>query len=262
MNNTFSISRFGLLTKKHLIEDHKLYLIPLAAFMGGLFILFFSIHVFNGRLVYSDELKEKLYQITFIAGGILFVGASYPSFRSKESTMSHLLVPSTRLEIFVFEYVSRVLLFYALAPIVYWLMANLELAFASTLFQKLDFSYQPIRFLWRSFYGDMPIHGYLPATLFVLIFFNMAFVGATQYMKQPLVKIFFSVALIWLFYIAFIICSIYLFGTKAYLPFSDFELTLIPTHERALGPFLTKFFIVVNLVLISISYLKLKEKEV
>ncbi len=262
MNNTFNIPRFGLLIRKHLIESYKLYLIPLAAFMGCLFIIMFAIHIFDRQLAFNNQFKESLYQLSFVAAGILYTGTSYTSFRSKESTMSYLLVPSTRLEKFTFEYLSRILLFFLLAPIAYWLVANLELIFASTLFQKLEFYYQPIRFLWYSFNVDLPIYGYVSNALFVLMLFNMVFVGAIQYMKQPIVKTLFRVALIWLLYATFIICSIYLFDTRAYHPISDFELSLIPIQEHALEPFTGRVFFAINFTLIIVSYLKFKEKQV
>ncbi len=261
MNSTFSISRFGLLIRKHLIEEYKLQLMSLLAFMGGLFVIFFLIHVFNGMTALSHDFIGNLYIVIFIVASSLYGGASYSSFRSKEQTMSYLLIPSTRLEKFIFEYVIRVLLFIVLTPIMYWLVANLELAFVSALYEKLDYTYQSIRLLPDLRSLHLPVHGIDLMSLIILIFFNIAFLGATHFMKHPMIKTLFSVAILWMFFVALIMFSAYLFDISRYSPIQDFQLTLMPT-EFNWRQFFLRSLTVINLILIPICYLKLKEKEV
>ena len=114
MNNTFSLSRFGLVLKRDLVENRKRYLTALFIFFVAL--LGFQLAQVNDYLLHSSRIEgidffnEYIDTITiffcFVLALALCCSASEISIamKTKEKAMNYLMMPATNLE----KFLSRV----------------------------------------------------------------------------------------------------------------------------------------------------------
>src|ERR1035437_9821674 len=91
-NNQFTIQPFVLLGKQSFIINKKMIGISLVGFIGILFLtlLFFQ------SVKHFVNWDQKSYEVTFVSFffplGIIFSGLSFPAFRSKEKSMTYLML--------------------------------------------------------------------------------------------------------------------------------------------------------------------------
>ena len=98
-NNTFSLPRFIQLAKQGLVHNQKLILLTLVGFCGALFILFFFIQLSNDFRQGTDpQIFVPVFMVIFFGGGILFTGNAFPGLRTKEKTISYLMLPASSFE--------------------------------------------------------------------------------------------------------------------------------------------------------------------
>ncbi len=273
MNKLFSFHRFNTLVRKHLIEESKTHLISLVAFVGGLFLLFYILHLLHlswDQTGFHQQTKMFLMHLVILGGGILYIGTSFSAFRSREDTLSYLLIPATRFEKFIFEYLFRMVLFTAMAPIIYWLVANAELAFASALHQQITYQYQSFSDLLKAIiivdydpYHNAHWEAQLWGLFAIWIVFNVALIGSITFRKLPVLKTLFAVGLFFLINAALIMLTINLLDASPnrYGSLADFNLWLIPSSDQAFVRYSIAIFLIINIILVLSSYLKLKEKE-
>ena len=125
-NISFSFHRLVLLFKRSLIINKKRFAIAISAFSGILFITL----VWAQASVNFSNWGEHAYLSTFVSVflslGISYAAFSFPAFRSKEKSMTYLMLPASAAEKFVFELLSRIVAFIILMPLLFWVIANLE----------------------------------------------------------------------------------------------------------------------------------------
>ncbi len=261
-NNTFDFRRFGLLFRQYLIHNHKTLVYSLVGYSGVVFMVLFIAQLGsegqpNGIGTFLPMLVAAV--ITF---GLLHAGYSFPAFRSREKSFGYLTLPASSLEKFLFELVTRVALLLIVLPLLYWLMFNVqgwvfELFSRKTEFTSIGMS--DFRAMDISPVNERP---WLQVVIIggALLTFVLPFTGAAMFNKQPLVKTIFAVALIFLFYFGMAYIIIEPLGLHNYRV--DESMWLVPNNDSQITTLFGVLMIAANLVMITVAYLKLKEKEV
>lgn len=258
-SDTFDFRRFGLLVKQNFIHNYRMMLICLIGFCGGLFMLLLLVQAMNKFDTWTRDAYINTFLAIFIALGLLYSGTSFPGLRSRERTFSYLLIPASTFEKFLLEFLSRIVLFLVAVPLLYWAVFTTEGFFLQAIHNK--FVFQPYS------YSDLTMLRFLPSDLtrwlvgmsfaLGLLLFTLPFVGAATFMKYPLPKTLFSVAVIFLFHV---------FLVYFFLEILKFD---GPHDGKILGmdgddfiKFLTVYGIIGNIILLTATYFKLKEREV
>lgn len=264
MNKNFNLNRIGLLARKYFIEEYKIHLMFLVGMAGILFLIFYFMHLRVGFTTIDFGHRVDVLSFTLIVGGFLYIGSSFPAFRGKNNSMTYLLLPATRIEKLFIEYVNRIILFMLVTPIIYWLVANAELAFASTISENLEYEYLKLRFfppfLMDSEYNSVLL-GDVVVMLFLLMIYNSAFIGAIVFMKHPRVKTLFRISIA-LFIGSLLLFSIRTFGIELLRQIINLDNILTATNAIRLTKFCVVLFLIVNLFMMWTSYKKIKEKVV
>lgn len=259
-NNTFSWTRFQLLFKQHFIHNTQFLLLSTVAYMGVIFIVL-SLTQAGNALRPHDLENFQGFMIGFVSVfGILYVGHSFPAFRSKESTIGYLMLPASALEKFLFELINRIGLILLLLPILYWATFNIQGYFFTVFTEE---SFKPV-----GIYNlvAIPAPDSYKLIIYSLIFggvlmaLSLAFAGASMFTKQPLVKTLFALALLVAFFFGYCYVAITQFGLEKYNPPAD--MLLVPLKEDSVLNFLCFAFFGVTAVMLFVAYRKLKEREV
>jgi hypothetical protein len=100
VNNILSANRFGAYFKKHLVDNYRLYLLSLIVLTGILllsllFILLTEVNINS----YSDLLP--FYLIGLYAAGLIFTSKSFNELGNKPQGIDYLLLPASHLEKFL-----------------------------------------------------------------------------------------------------------------------------------------------------------------
>ncbi len=158
-------------------------------------ILFQSASKFQIWMPYRSMATFKLF---FYPLGIVYVSLSFPSFRSKEKTMSYLMLPASTSEKFIFEFLTRIIAFGVVMPILFWIVANLEGTFirhyipvSDSFYSKFPFSTYFRIFSHTTKVGGWYNFGNMQIGLFVLM---AAFAGASYFSRSPLLKTLFTLS--------------------------------------------------------------------
>ncbi|GAA5028575.1 hypothetical protein GCM10011506_14390 [Marivirga lumbricoides] len=233
------------------------------AYVGVIFIVLSLVQMSNDRVPHDAEIFRELL-FTFVAiFGILYVGYSFPAFRSKEGTINYLMLPASILEKFVFELFIRIGLMLILLPLLYWITFHLE-GYFFTLFTTEKF--YPVGF--ESTF-DFILPNDIQKSLFwfvsfiaslVMLGFILAFTGGAMFSKQPLVKTLFSLAIIIIGYSSVIYIALEKLGVAKY-NIND-SLWLTPTNTNSAFRLFACAAILAIVVMLFVAYRKLKEKEV
>lgn len=260
-NNTFNITRFGLLFRQNLIHHYKLNSLSLVAFCGGLFMLLLIIQFFDGFQPQTLQTFQVLLLILFFGTGIICAGTAFPGFRTKEKSLNYLMNPASALEKFLMEFLSRVLLFILVIPFIYWAVYNVEGYLVKMIYPTFSFESQ-MPFSLPSMHLESESFMRWVYTLVIsgtLLVFVIPFTGATIFVKNPLIKTLFGVALIFFFnfFIFYLFIEVFLF--KEFHP-SGPILFISEGEDAVVAGAIAG--IAMNLAFISAAYFKLKEKEV
>jgi len=261
-NHSFSIQRFFLLCKQSLIINKKLIGISIAGFAGTLFI---ALIIFQYNSPYRNWQIEKYmatFAFLFFPLGIIFSSLSFPAFRSKEKSMAYLMLPTSASEKYVFELVTRIILFVLVMPLLFWIVANLEGAVVH--------SYRPelvnYKFSFVEGWSEMTKNEKLGAwAIFAMVqgcffVFISAFTGASHFAKSPLLKSLFTLSLIVASYSLFTFLLVKGLNLEKYKPSND--RVLFMSNKQDAIVFLAIGATVINLSLLAIAWFRLKEKEV
>ena len=257
-NNLFSFQRFMLLCKQSLIINKKMIGIALIGFAGTLFI---TLLLFQSR--YSNinswgiENDTITFFFMFIILGIIYTSLSFPAFRSKEKSMTYLMLPASTSEKFVFELVSRFIVFIVLMPVLFWSVTNLE----GVIVHHFVPSFEHYRFSFnedfRNYFtrngklDDPYLFFFLQLVLFGFIF---SFAGASHFSKSPLLKTLFAFTIIVAGYMLFILIMV----KVLHLNYNNMPFV---NDKNDLLKFFNYSILVINLSLLAISFFRLKEKE-
>ncbi len=260
-NNVFSLKRFGRLLKQNFIHNNRMMLYASVGYFGLVFFILFLVQLGSDFVPNSIGVFLTVMAIVVPIVGILYIGYSFPAFRSREKTFSYLTLPASSLEKFLFEIVNRILVVLIILPILYWMAFNLE-GFVFQLFRS-DSVFSPIGFSDIGAIDISPVdqNTWLQVIIMsgALLVVVMPFTGAATFSKQPLIKTLFSIALIFIFYIGYAYIAIEPLGVGKYNP--NDSMVIFPTSDEAAFRFFGMFLSVATLVMLTVSFLKLKEKE-
>jgi len=260
-NTIFSFQRLLLLFKQSLIINKKMIGITVAGFAGLLFIVLIIMQSAANFNNWSNQDSMATLIFIFFQMGILYAGYSFPVFRTKEKSMTYLMLPVNASEKFVFELLSRIVLFVVLMPFIYWVVANLEGVVVNYFKPELvnyKFSFSEG---WSMLMNHEKFDAIAKYSMFqgMLLVFLVVFAGASTFSKSPLLKTLFTLSVIFA-----------AFGLYSFLLVKGFDIeNYHPAHNRVLfvnneRDGLTVLAIgvtLINLCLLAIAWFRLKEKE-
>jgi len=259
-NNTFNWKRFSLLFRQYFIHQAQLLLLSTGAYIGVVFIVISITQI--GNDLQPHRLAEfQAFLMGFVpVFAVLYVGHSFPAFRSKESTINYLMVPASVLEKFAFELVSRIGLIIVVLPFLFWCTFNLQ-GYLFTIFT--GHAFDPIG-LQHTVTLDVPEEYrsilYIITAGGILFALSLVFTGSAMFTKQPLVKTLFAVAMVVLFFVGYSYIVVEPLGLGRYNP--PEQMLLVPLDEwDALRAVIAALF-AGTVVMLVVAYLKLKEREV
>ncbi len=260
-NNVFSIRRMVLLCKQSLILNKKMIVVTLAGLIGTLIIAMFFFQAVNGFKNWQNVQYGAMFIALFILLGIVYSGLSFPAFRSKEKTMVYLMLPATSSEKFVFEIVTRIIVFILFMPLLFWVVANIEGAIVHHFVPEL-INYK-FSFFEMHITEPAPIENkawirfaIAQGSLFVFI---AAFAGASHFTKSPLLKTMFTISIVQAGFAMVAFLLVKLLNIKEFHPSNERILFIHNEHSAII--FLALSLLVINLSLIAFSWFSFKEKE-
>lgn len=256
--NIFSGKRFQLLFKQHFIHNGQFLLLSSGAYVGVIFIVLSLVQAGNSLEPHRFE-SFQAFLITFVTVfGILYVGHSFPAFRSKESTIGYLMLPASTVEKFLFEFISRVGIILVTLPLLFWITFHLQ-GYFFALFTDQIFESVGVQYLVK-IDDDVPGLVYWLTSGGVLFALSLAFTGSAMFTKQPLVKSLFAVAMIVMFFGGYSYIIVEYVGVGRYNP--PDTMLLIPMEEETALTFFTIALFAASAVMLFVAYCKLKEREV
>lgn len=257
--NNFSFQRFLLLIRLSLRVNKKILMIYTAGLAGMLFLalLFFQSTV---NFQYWDQENNMItFIFLFLSLGLLYTSKSFPAFRSTTKSLAYLTLPATNSEKYVFEFLTRIVAYIVLMPLIFWLVANIEGTIVHHFVPQLvnyrfSFLDNISKFMESSKTGFWGLIGISQPMLFV---FTAAFAGASYFSKSPLIRTLFTFSTVVAGYFFLSYLLYHGFNLKEHHP-SDHILFL--TKDR-LVIFFSIAGLLINLTLLVISWFRLKEKE-
>jgi hypothetical protein len=198
----------------------------------------------------------------FLINGLSYVGVSFPGFRSKEKAMSYLMLPASNAEKFLFELLTRIVLFLFLMPACYWMVANLEgliLHSFVPVFVNYNFSFSEayselVNSTKLTVWGELFM---FQGILFVLI---APFTGAVHFSNSPLIK---SLLTFFLAVAGYSLLNYILIQGLAlyYIDPRANSILFLGTQKEGFA-FLAIFSLIINVGLLFVAWFGFKEKGV
>ena len=259
-NNIFSWKRFQLLFKQHFFHNSQFLLLSTGAYIGVIFIVLSLFQVGNDLAPHQLNSFQGFLVVFVSVFGILYVGHSFPAFRSKESTISYLMMPASALEKFVFEFVSRIGIILLTLPLFFWATFNLQ-GYFFTIFTDEIFESIGVQYIVN--FDVPPDYQFLIYSMIVggvLLALSLAFTGAAMFTKQPLVKSLFAVAMVVMFFVGYSYIVITHLGVGQYNP--PERMVLVPTEVDSALKAITVALFAATVVMLFVAFRKLKEREV
>jgi len=260
-NNMLSFHRLGLLFKQNFIYQTRLLGMSILAVFGLISLTFTIIYVGNnfGNSDYDDFISVFL--VMFFAIGVLYIGHSFPSFRTKEKKLAFLLQPSTIIEKYVFEYFSKVFLYILIMPLLF----QAAHIFVGVVIQMLHSGFEFKYISYFEYIDTLPVDtgSTYPWFSIMLIscgmlLFNVAFVGASAIQKYPLLKTVFIVVAVFLFHLFIVYFFLEILDFSTYR--NEWE-TVSISADYFMNRFMAIYTILINIGLMVAAYFILKEKE-
>jgi hypothetical protein len=261
-NNTFSFNRMYLLYKQAFIENKKELLIYIGGLSGGILLVtsFFILVLDTNMLAWPEKWRNDEYILVFmfmfVGLGILYNSMAFPCFRSKERSLTYLMLPASRPEKFIFEFANRLLFYIVGFPLLAWVLMN-SLGYVihglEPGFVNYKFDLNPI---FNKFQGWEKALAFFAG----LLMFTIAFTGASHFQKKALIKTLLVLAVTLGVFFLYGLLLFKAFNLEMYRPIGD-RITFISSQEEVIKS-LCLAAIATNLILLTVSYFKLKEKEV
>ena len=222
-----------------------------------------SINKFNN---WADGAYLALFIVCSIILGAIYISNSFPAFRTKEKSMAYLMLPATTYEKFLFEFLSRIVLFILLMPLLLVSVVYFETFLVHNFVTGFEqFTISKLKIGNEHFNGGNLDHNLIMWTKYTIIQYGLLlwiiiFTGASHFSKSPLLKTFFTVTIIYVGFGFFI----YLI-TKALGINGDNTRNLIlqiPKDGELIVVFASIIVTILNLSLLAMAFFRLKEKEV
>lgn len=260
-NNSFSFQRLMLLSKQSLIINKKLIGISLAGFAGLVFIALLVVQSAANFHNWDNKDAMVTFLFLFFQLGFIYSSFSFPSFRTKEKSMVYLMLPASATEKFVFEFMTRIVVFVLFMPVYFWLIANFEGILVHSFIPEL--SNYKFSFL-EAFYaivkdGKFEFWALVLTIQGILFVFIAPFTGASHFSKSPLLKSILTFSLIIAGYALFVYLLVKGLNLKGIHPAGE-RVLFINSKDGALV-FTAVMATIVNVCLLAIAWFRLKEKE-
>jgi hypothetical protein len=260
-NNSFSSTRFMMLIKQSLIINKSMIGISLAGLTGSLFVVLLFLQRVSNFIYWDNQKYMSFFLVFFIFLGMIYSSLSFPAFRSKEKSIAYLLIPASRSEKFIFEFMIRIVIFVLLIPAIFWLVANLEGAIVHNFVERFtnyrfSFVVAITEIIKKQNLDAWGMYALILLYLFILI---ANFTGASHFTGSTLIKTLFTISAIICGYILLIFLLFKGLNLKQYDPTTPG--ILFPKDNKE---FITIFALgatVVNLTLIAIAWFRFKERE-
>jgi hypothetical protein len=251
-----------LLGKQSFIINKKLIGITLAAFAGIMFMFLFMMQSNAHFRNWDNKDNNVTFLSLFFVLGIMYSSLAFPAFRSKEKTMSYLMLPASAGEKFVFEILVRIFAFIFLMPLFFWLIVNIEGMIVHSFIPELT----NYKFSFGGTFEELKNQGKFEGWAGLLIIQGILFVfitlftGASHFSKSPLLKSMLTISLILAGFGFFSYLLFKGFNLREYHPSGD-RILFISNKNTALevSAILST---ILNMCLLSVAWFKLKEKEV
>lgn len=258
MNQQFNISRFSLFLKYCWAENSKNYLISLGLIIGIMLLMMLPI-------VGSDRYREMLAILHILGwfggvllGGSLFTSTAFSAYSSPERGISAIMLPGSRLEKFVAIALAH-LLFAGLVFIIgYWLHYGLT-----------DWANQGIP-VDRRQYSPAPPEVIYGLGFSYAILQGAVFLGSVYFPKNSFIKtvgvllVLVVVAFVFNLFLAYHFTdypqNVMAFPFTFWNVFDDQRYTV--QYPAPIGDLVKTFVGMIAVVLVYISYVRLKEKEI
>lgn len=260
-NNLFSLQRFIMLFKQSLVVNKKIIGISLAGLTGTLFVALIFFQAVSNFRSWENQKYMSIFIVFFFFLGMIYSSLSFPAFRSKVKSVAYLMVPASSSEKFVFEFLTRIIAFILLIPLIFWLVANLEGAIVHhyvprLINYKFSFGQGIAEIIKNRKLDEWGMFAIVQIFLFILI---SAFAGASHFTKSPLIKTLFTISGIICGYALLTFLLFKGLNMKEYSP-SDAGI-LFPKNKKEFIAFFALAATVVNLSLLAIAWFRFKEKE-
>ena len=240
MNNlkSLSLQSLTLLIKQYLIQNGKMFLVSVAVFIAGVFVVLYSIQRYTRFDTWTHQNFMTVFIPVFIVLAVLYAGTSFPGLRSKDRAIQYLMLPVSTKQKFFTELFARIALFVILMPTLFWVSFYVEGQLVALVHP--EFTFKSFSFL------DGFNQNNLVMTFVIshaMLFLTFPFFGATVFMKNQIIK---TVA--WGFAL--------LFGF--FILFHD----LIPNIPKQHMQEFTVFIILLNIAMVVLAYFNIKRKQV
>jgi hypothetical protein len=257
--NHFSFQRFLLLIRLSLRVNKKLLLISASGFAGTLFLALILFQSMVNFQYWNQENYMVTFFFLFLSLGFLYTSQSFPAFRSNSKSLAFLMLPATNSEKYAFEFLTRIVAFLILMPLIFWMVANIEGLIVHHYVPQLanykfSFSENISKFIKNSNPNFWVVFGTAQSILFV---FTAAFAGASYFSKSPLIKTLFTFSTVM---VGFFLFSYLLYRGLNLKEFHPTDTNMYISKNRILMLFAIGGTLI-NLTLLVISWFSLKEKE-
>jgi hypothetical protein len=260
-NKIFNSRRFVNLIKNDLLINYKTYLITFAGSGLLMYLIMLILMLDKDRNFGISDYSGIL--LVFLIGLAGFVGSAFPSFNSKHSGNSYLLLPGSAFEKYFQQFLFRVVLGTALYLAIYWLTAqlarftalNTELVKDSGIFiEKFSFS-----LLFNNNNDDVLGVKMIQACITVGIFI---FSFRLNYRQMAAIRSFFAfIGIVFLIMLYLVILSHMIFPNTT----EGFDISHHMTFEiqKTINQMSVSYLLLGCswLIMLIYGYLKLKEKE-
>ncbi len=215
MNNIFDLQRFGMLFRRHTVENFRYYLMSLAVF-SGILILIFSFLFFTGRgneRVISENSQFGVFIVFLLLGGTIYTSTIFGELSEKKHAIASLTLPASINEKFLTAWVYTAIIFPLLFTICFYCV---DWIFISVISRG---SYQRM----INVFSDP----FFPAFFFYALLNSIVLWGAIFFEKLHFIKtafVVFIAALILTAFSSYLIKSIIPGDVHPTIPFSGFSI--------------------------------------
>ena len=145
MNNIFSLPRFFMLFKKHLLEKSKEYLLSALTLAIILFvILAFSAN--SNTIGLTEYLQQLVFIVTYILAGSILTSMIFLDLSNKSKATTYLMLPASHLEKYLVNWVFSFFIFQVVFTAVFYFVTSIvlslginEIGDGNTIFNIFDF---------------------------------------------------------------------------------------------------------------------------
>lgn len=176
MKNHFSLSRFGLLFRKHTVENYKTYLLSLGVLLGAMFLIMGGASYLASRPMAATE--HTIFFFFFLIGaGMVFSSTVFAQLGDKKKAIAFLTLPASQLEKYLVGWLySAPIYLLAYVPSFYLIVYILL---------QIDPRVGPDPEIINIFNMEPPLHVVL---VFYALFNALMLVGSSYFNKNHFIK--------------------------------------------------------------------------